>query len=61
MSLQSIIVSFRPDLALTTDPSFRSFRAPWYAVGAVRSSRLHCQLISSPGRARVPFHEQVQQ
>lgn len=40
ISLHNTMVNFRPDFDFVTEPSFNSFRGPWYAVGAVKSNRL---------------------
>jgi hypothetical protein len=39
-SLHSTSLNFLPDLAFVTCPSLSNLLGPWYAVGAVRSSRL---------------------
>lgn len=41
MSLQRTKVNFLPDFDFDTMPSLSNRLGPWYAVGAVRSSRLH--------------------
>ena len=43
ISLHNTIVNFLPDFDFVTGPSLSNVLGPWYAVGAVRSSRLSHQ------------------
>lgn len=52
ISLHNTIVNFLPDFDFVTGPSLSNVLGPWYAVGAVRSSRLfishvHCFISQS--------------